>query len=411
MFERAQVGALVERLAEEPRRIQMVFGPRQTGKTTIIRQALGRTHLRSHYCAVEGGGLPPDSISPAGIPTPGAIRDGSSLAECWREARLAAEEFRGGFVLAFDEIQRIPRWSEIVKALWDEDRLRRCPLRIVLSGSTPLALQQDLGESLHGRFEMIDTVAWSFAEMEAAFGLEVDRFVFFGGYPGAVPDQRTPPRWRRYVRGAIVNASIERDLLAMTRVDRPALLTRLFALSARFSGQILSWNKMLGELRDRGNTTTLARYLDLLERIGLVAGLTRYSGALPLRPASPKLQVLDTSFMTFDAGYEFEEAKRDRTFWGRLVESAVGAHLLNTVEVGERVHYWREGPDEVDFVLHRGPKLAAIEVKTGRDRSGRRGLAAFRQRFPSARAVLVGPGGVPLEGFLSVPAGYWVKAE
>ena len=411
MFERAQVGALVERLAEEPRRIQMVFGPRQTGKTTIIRQALGRTHLRSHYRAVEGAGLLGGGISPAGIPAPGAIRDGSSLAECWREARLAAEEFRGRFVLAFDEIQRIPRWSEIVKALWDEDRLRRCPLRVVLSGSTPLALQQNLGESLHGRFEMIDTVAWSFAEMEAAFGLEVDRFVFFGGYPGAVPDQRTPPRWRRYVRRAIVNASIERDLLAMTRVDRPALLTP----TVRALRPLLRSDPFLEQDARR------------------VAGPRKHhhAGAVSGSPGTHRTRRrADPVF-----GGAFASARESETECpGHLLHdfrrrvrvrgSEAGPHFLGTaggecgggapaehLEVGERVHYWREDPDEVDFVLHRGPKLAAIEVKTGRDRSGRRGLAAFRQRFSSARAVLVGPGGVPLEGFLSVPAGYWVKAE
>ena len=420
-FEREQVAMLRERLAEEPERIQAVFGPRRTGKTTIIRQALERCGLPSGLVALDRmrstadrDRAPdlPDLPDIPGVPfTPLVVRDANWLAEIWQWAREQAENDPRGFVLALDEIQGVPHWSRTVKGLWDADRFRDCPLRVVISGSSPLTMQHGLGESLMGRFDMIETSPWSFGEMKAAFGVDLDRFLFFGGYPGARPDEANLRSWRAYIRRSVVDASLERDLIAMARIDRPALLTRLFEFSAGLSGQILSYNKMLGQLADKSNTTTLARYLDLLERIGLVAGLNQYAGPLSMRPSSPKLNVLDTSLMTFDSGRSFEEARADRTFWGRLVESAVGAHLLNTREIGERVRYWREGALEVDFVVERGPKLAAIEVTIRRRGPRHRGLAAFRERYPHASEVLVGPDGMSLGEFLSAPAGYWVEPD
>ena len=413
-FERAQVATLADRLRETPRRIVAVFGPRQTGKTTIIRQALLRSGVPFRYVAVDEPDPPPATgavlSAPRTDPFPAAMRDGRWLVDCWEAARDHAGSGRG-FVLALDEIQKVPRWSEVVKGLWDADRFAERPLRVVIAGSSPMTMQRGLGESLAGRFETIAVAPWSFPEMAVAFGFDVDRYVFFGGYPGAAPHVGTPAVWRDYVRRAIADASIERDVLAMTRVDRPALLTRLFRLACQMSGQIVTYNKMLGQLRDAGNTTTLARYLDLLRRVGLVAGLARYAGPMSDRAASPKLNVLDTSLMTAHSGYTFEEAKADRTFWGRVVETAVGAHLVNTAMIGERIRYWRDDAHEVDFVIERGPKLAAAEVKTGRDRSSGRGLAAFRQRYERSRTVLVGPGGIPLADFLAHPAGHWVAPE
>ena len=413
-FERRQVAALTDRLRETPRRIVAVFGPRQTGKTTIIRQALVRCGMPFRYIAVDepdpSPGRRPGRSAPRTDPFPAAMRDERWLVQCWETAREEAAAGRG-FVLALDEIQKVPRWSEVVKGLWDADRLADRPLRVVIAGSSPMTMQQGLNESLAGRFETMPVAQWSFPETAAAFGFDIDRYVFYGGYPGAAPHAGTPPEWRDYVRRSIADASVERDVLAMTRVDRPALLTRLFRLACRMSGQMVAYNKMLGQLRDAGNTTTLARYLDLLGRVGLVAGLARYAGPLSDRAASPKLNVLDTSLMTAASGYTFEEAKADRTFWGRVVETAVGAHLVNTGGIGLRVHYWRDDAHEVDFVIARGPKLAGVEVKTGRDRSSGRGLAAFQRRYEHARTVHVGPGGVSLADFLGQPAAYWVAPD
>ena len=418
-YERPQVATLVKRLEEDPRRIQAVFGPRQTGKTTLIRQALRRTRLPSRYIAVDE----PEPLSPESpeIPratdrTPASHRDGEWITEHWRRAREkawaeGAMDPDRGFVLVFDEIQKVPGWSEVMKGLWDEDRFSECPLRVVISGSSPLTLQHDLRESLAGRFEPIRSRQWSFVEMKAAFGIDLDRYVFFGGYPGAAPDIGHPGRWRNFLRGSIVNPSVERDLLGMARVDQPALLTRLFGSCVRNSGRIVPYRQMLAELGGPGHTATLSRYLGLLGRIGLVTGLERYDGEFSLKPTSPKLNVLDVSLMTVESGYEFEQARADRSFWTRLTKTVVGAHLANTADAGVRLHYWKDGVDEVDFVLAGEPNLAAVQVDAGNSVRYRRGLDAFGVRFPVTREVVVGAGGVPLEEFLSRPAKHWLESD
>ena len=313
-------------------------------------------------------------------------------------------------MLVFDEIQKIPQWSETIKGLWDADRARGCPLHVVILGSAPLLMQSGLSESLAGRFESIRVMHWSFDEMSVAFDFDLPHYLYFGGYPGAVPFVRDPDRWRDYILGALVEPNIERDLLAMTRVDKPALLKRLFELGAVYSGQILSYTKMLGQLQDAGNTTTLARYLDLLASAGLLAGVPKYAGRVHrVRASSPKLNVLNTALMTAGSGYSFAEAQADRSFWGRIVESAVGAHLFNTATSDIRLHYWRDGSHEVDFVLQRGARIVAIEVKSGAKRIPLGGMDEFEQRFSPRHSLLVGEGGIPLNEFLTVPAHYWFE--
>ena len=290
---------------------------------------------------------------------------------------MEAKRSERGFVLVFDEIQKIPNWSETVKGLWDADRHEGLPLHVVVLGSAPLLMQRGLSESMLGRFETIRLPHWSFAEMSEAFGFDLDHYIYFGGYPGAASLIREQRRWREYILGSIIEPNIERDILAMERVDKPALLKRLFEFGAEISGQILAYDKMLGQIQDAGNTTTLARYLDLLSKAGLLTGLwpntpeERTAAGLPV----PKLNVLNTALMSVHSGYTFEEAKADRSFWGRLVESAVGAHLFNTGTPEVRLHYWRERSLEVDFVLEYGRKLVAMEVKSGSHRGeyGRHG--------------------------------------
>ena len=286
-----------------------------------------------------------------------------------------------------------------------------CPLHVVILGSAPLLMQSGLNESLAGRFEPVDVVHWSFSEMAQAFGFSLEEYLYFGGYPGAASLIRDQERWRGYVLSGLVEPNIERDILTMTRVDKPALLKRLFEVGSSYSGQILSYNKMLGQLQDAGNTTTLARYLDLLSNAGLLTGLQRYaSQQFRRRASSPKLNVLNTALMTAGSGYSFEEAQADRTFWGRVVESAVGAHLYNTATRDIRLHYWRGKSREVDFVLQRGPRLVTFEVKSGPSEVDLSGMREFGAQFGSHRPVVVGADGVPLNEFLSTPAGEWFQA-
>ena len=316
-----------------------------------------------------------------------------------------------GFVLAVDEVQKIPDWSEAVKGLWDADRRHGRRLHVILLGSAPLLMQRGMTESLAGRYETIRLAHWSFAEMSAAFDFDLASYVYFGGYPGAAPLVGEEGRWRAYVVDAIIEPNIERDILAIQRVDKPVLLKRLFEVGAEYSGQILSFTKMLGQLQDAGNTTTLPRYLDLLANAGLIAGLPNFAGSPHRRRASiPKLNVLNTALMSALSGYTFEEAKADRSFWGRLVESAVGAHLFNSGVPELRLHYWRHRSREVDFVLSRGPRLAAVEVKSGARRTRLSGLEGFGEQFGGAATILAGEGGVPLAEFLSVPAREWLDS-
>ena len=421
-YERVQLSTLLQRLDEPSERLIVITGPRQTGKTTLVRQAMDRLDRPCRYVPVDEPepattppvpGIDDDAITSSDPLTVsiGRERDANWLARQWERARIDADRSERGSVLVLDEIQKVPNWSEAVKGLWDADRRHGRRLHVVLLGSAPLLMQRGMSESLAGRFETLRLAHWSFEEMSAAFDFDLDSYVYFGGYPGGAPLVRDQDRWRAYVTQALIEPNIERDILALQRVDKPALLKRLFELGAEYSGQILSYNKMLGQLQDAGNTTTLARYLDLLSKAGLMTGLPNYAGgAYRRRASSPKLNVLNTALMAARSGRTFEEAKADRTFWGRLVESTVGAHLFNTAPPEARLHYWRDKAREVDFVLERGPKLAAFEVKSGARRSNASGLDEFARRFPrmTALPVLVGEGGMPIGEFLSTPAREWI---
>lgn len=381
----------------EPRRlIQVVSGPRQVGKSTVVGQI------------VEQLGIP-SLIASADRP---AIGDAGWIAAQWERARLtASEDADRGALLVLDEIQKIPGWSDVVKDLWDADTRARRAMKVVLLGSAPLLVQQGLTESLAGRFEILHLPHWSFSEMRDAFGLSLDEYVWFGGYPGAAPLRNDPERWRRYVVDSLIETTISRDVLLMTRVDKPALMRRLFELGCRHSGQVLSYTKMLGQLQDAGNTTTLAHYLELLAGAGMVVGLQKFAAnAIRQRASSPKLQVLNTALMTAQSGRPMTDLTEDREYRGHLIESAVGAHLTNAAAAGVcEVHYWRERSHEVDFVVSSGRTVVAMEVKSGRSPDHLPGLDAFVRAFKPTRTLLIGGDGIPLEEFLSRPVSHWLS--
>lgn len=396
-FERRQAATLAARLGEPRRFLQVVSGARQVGKSTLVAQALGRLDVPSVFVSADE-------------PT---IGDAGWLAAQWDRARLAAADAgASGAVLALDEVQKIPRWSETVKRLWDEDSRARRRLKVVVLGSAPLLMHQGLTESLAGRFETVHVPHWSYAEMHAGFGVTLEQYLYFGGYPGAAPLIQDPPRWRRYLLDALIETTIARDVLLMSRVDKPALLRRLFELGCRYSGQVLSYTKMLGLLQDAGNTVTLAHYLDLLAGAGMLTGLQKYAGqALRQRGSSPKLQVFNTALMTAQSGLSPDEARADREFRGRLVESAVGAHLANAAAGGVcELFYWRESNREVDFVVRAGRTVLAIEVKSGRAPDAFPGLGAFAAAFTPTRTLIVGGNGISLEDFLTQPVEHWLQA-
>jgi hypothetical protein len=417
-FERKQINILRQRLHEYPRFMVVVAGPRQVGKTTLVRQALAEYQGESHFIAADQPLQ--EAIDPFGSQgttdstrvLAGAPVNTEWLIQQWAQARANARSLPEGrhYVLAIDEIQKVPRWSEIVKGLWDADRAENLPLHIVLLGSSPWLMQKGLTESLAGRYESIRMTHWSYEEMQSAFDFSLDEFVYFGGYPGSAGMIRDEARWRHYVRTALIQPNIQKDILQMTRVDKPALLKALFELGCgAYSGQIIAYDKLRGQLADAGNTTTLAHYLELLSQAGLLSGLSKFAmQAFRKRASSPKLNVHNNALVSALAGYSFAEAAGDRSYWGRLVESAVGAHLINTASEDSSIHYWRESPHEVDFVLTNGRKTLAIEVKSGAKYAAPKGLEIFAGKFESAKTRIVGQGGISLAEFLLQPAEYWL---
>ncbi|MDB4913050.1 MAG: ATPase [Gemmatimonadetes bacterium] len=395
-YERPQAALLAKRLGERRHLIQVVAGPRQVGKTTLVQQAAARVARPVRYASADEP----------------ALRGSDWVRQQWELARDAAlESPRRGAVLVLDEVQKLTGWSESVKRLWDEDTRAGLKLHVALLGSAPLLIQNGLTESLAGRFEIIHAGHWSFPEMQTAFRFTLEQYLYHGGYPGAAPLVRDPARWRRYLLDSLIDTTISRDVLLMSRVDKPALLRRLFELGCRYSGQILSYTKMLGQLQDAGNTTTLAHYLELLAGAGMITGLHKFAGdTARSRGSSPKLQVLNTALMTAQSGLSLAEARSDREYWGRLTESAVGAHLANAAAADEcELFYWRDRNREVDFVVRVGKKLLAIEVKSGRAPSTQPGLDAFAEAFKPKRSLLVGGDGVALEDFLARPVSSWLR--
>lgn len=381
---------LRSRLKEKRRFIQVLAGPRQVGKSTIIADVLST--LEIPYVSESADDL---------TASPDAWLQG-----IWDRGRLLAKR-HGEALVVIDEIQKISNWSEVVKRLWDEDKKTGADVKAVLSGSSRLLLMKGLSESLQGRFELIPVPHWSYSEMKEVFGFSLDEFIYFGSYPGPADLIGDEKRWKAYIRDSIMEPSLTKDILMLTPVQKPALMRQLMELGSYYSGQIMPFEHMLGQLSDAGNTTTLAHYLELLRQSGLLAGLQKYSGSeVRKRASSPKLQVFNNALLSSRHPMDFPAAKNDESFWGRLVESAVGTHLLNSV-AGEDVSlgYWREKQDEVDFVLYNDYCAVAFEVKSG-GRTYARGMDAFLKRYPRSKVFSVSAkadGGsmvIPLEEFL-----------
>lgn len=381
MFERDIVKKLVKRLQEPRSMMQIVVGPRQTGKTTAIKQAVKSIDIPTRVVSA-------DSARPSGP-------DWVELQ--WAQARHLAE--RGEAILVIDEIQKIRDWSEAVKALWDEDSWNDTPLKVVLSGSSSLLLQSGLTESLAGRYEILRSTHWSLAEMSEAFGYSLNDYLHFGGFPGAAGLVGDPDRWRTYMRDSIIEATISKDVLQMEDIRKPALMRALYELGSQYSAQELSYRKILGQLDDKGNTETIRHYLDLLDGAGIMSGLQKYDDKdIKVRSSSPRLMVHDPSLMTA-SWRNSTDLLDDPAARGHLVETAVGASLLaRGIKEGFDTYWWRDGDREVDFVIRLGDKLTAIEVKSGRVK--RSGIIDFCKRYPRARPLVVGDANVSIEDFL-----------
>ena len=387
MFQRSYYSKIEQRLGLGRKFIQVLMGPRQVGKTTLIRQLLEKYPFPWHYASADEATQP------------------LWLQQQWETIRLKFQT--SGLkeaLLVIDEIQKVPDWSNQVKIQWDKDTFDKLPLKVILLGSSQLMLQKGLSESLAGRFEVTLIPHWSYVEMKDAFGFSLEEYIWFGGYPGPAELISDEDRWKEYIRYSLVETTIMRDILLLTRIDKPALLRNLFDLACSWSGQILSYNKILGQLKDAGNTTTLAHYLKLLEGAGMIRGLEKFSpSVIRQRASSPKFQVFNTALMSALSPNSHQEIIEQADIYGRWVESAIGAHLLNQSLTEQiNLYYWREGNHEVDFILQKGNKAIGIEVKSGRNKSSS-GIPVFSQRFSPDKILLVGREGIPVEEFMAIP--------
>lgn len=419
MFSRQQIQTLRHRLEEKPKFMIAITGPRQVGKTTMVNQVLDeRPAAHRLFVSTEQRQAFSTSLTNSGFDlndmsnyTP-APRSEEWLVHTWNKARAMARRITDDmpYVLAIDEIQKIPNWSEVVKGLWDADRLEKLPMHVLLLGSSPWLMQKGLTESLAGRFERIHLSHWSFREMQEAFDFTLDQYIYFGGYPGSASLIGDEQRWRAYIRNSLIDPIINKDILEYNRIHKPALLKQLFELGCgAYSGQILALSKIQGDLQDAGNTTTLSDYINLLSAAELLSGLQKYAQKEHRKRASPpKFNAHNTALMSALAGYTFAEAKADRSHWGRLVETCVGAHLMNSAQGECDVHYWREGGNEVDFVLSTNSKLLGIEVKSGKTGTTHKGLHAFQETHTESKILLVGDAGLPVYELLSTPAPHWL---
>ena len=384
---RNQYGILRERIGEPRKFIQVLAGPRQVGKSTLVGQVLNDVTIP--YMLENADGVNHE--------------DTDWIGRVWESVRIAMQlQHKKEYLLVIDEVQKIDNWSEAVKAEWDRDSREGRNLKVVLLGSSRLLIKKGLTESLAGRFELIRITHWSYAEMRDAFGYTLDQYIYYGGYPGPAAMIGNEKRWKKYIKDSLVAPAIEKDVIMTSNIYKPALMKRTFELGCGYSGELLSLTKMIGQLQDAGNVTTIAGYIDILSQCALLCGLQKYANDDSRKYNSiPKFQVFNNALLTTYKGRSFLQDRQDTEAWGRWVESAVGAYLVCQAEELEyKVYYWRERSDEVDFIVVSDDVTLAIEVKSGR-RKMNNGLPKFTEAFHPTRSFVVGTGGIPIETFLS----------
>jgi hypothetical protein len=369
--------ALWQALHSKPNFIEVVTGPRQVGKTTLALQVFAKWQGPKIY---ESADLP-------------SIPSLEWIITHWQRARQLYKSKGKDVLLVLDEVQKIPHWSQTVKKLFDEDKRLKNRLRVVLLGSSALLMQRGLSESLAGRFEIHRHNHWSYSECREYFSLKLDEYLYFGGYPAALSLRYNQERWARYIRDSLIETVLSKDVLLMMPVTKPALLRQIFGLAVIHPACILSYQKMLGSLQDAGNTTTIASYIRLLSKAFLVTALERYSGSkIKTKGSIPKLLVLDNSLISAMSGYNLAQSKRDKIFWGRIIENAVGAKLYAILEEkGARLFYWRQRQNEVDYIIQIGKRLIAVEVKSTFQKDAETSLSLFMRRYKKTEPILISP--------------------
>lgn len=353
------INNLDRNLKSENKLIQVILGPRQVGKTTTILNYL-ETNYNEKAIYVSA-----DKVFQS---------NALWLQEQWQKAQIEKK------LLVIDEIQKCENWAEVIKSLWDQAKLQKKQIQCVLLGSSSLEIQKGLTESLTGRFQLITTYHWNYSESKDGYDLSFEDFLKFGGYPGSYPfikDQE----WINYVRNSIITTVIEKDILQYQNVKSPSLFKQAFDILMAYPAQEISYTKLLGQLQDKGNTDLIKYYIRLYEGAFLIKALEKFSNkAVITKSSTPKILPLAPClyYLTILDSYSPEEK-------GRVFELLVGAQLVRT---GEELYYWREKNNEVDYVLKRGKKIWAIEVKSGYKKNSK-GLDAFKKKFPTAKLVII----------------------
>lgn len=388
MYKRLQYNILKDRMMEPRSFIQVIAGARQVGKSTMVKQVLK------------------DITIPNTMETADSIEadDTGWISNLWTAVRQQMQfKNEAEHILVIDEVHKISNWSEKVKREWDYDTRMDINIKVVLLGSSRLLLKKGLTESLMGRFEMIRMPHWNYKEMHDAFGWDINQYIYFGGYPGCASLINNEKRWRQYIVDAIVGPSIDKDVIMTSTIYKPALMRNLFELGCAYSGEELSLNKMLGQLQDAGNVTTLSNYIMILDECKMLAGLQKYASDKARKYNSvPKLQVYNSALLSAMNDKSYKQVFTNPKLWGRWVETAVGTYLINNTDMYDyRLYYWRESNDEVDYILERHGQTIAIEVKSGR-RTQNRGLSVFSERFSPRHAIIVGSGSFTIEDFLQI---------
>ena len=384
-YKRPQFAEVFDRMNEPRKFIQVLAGPRQVGKSTLIDQVLAECQIPHYLYNADGVGE----------------NDTDWIRRIWESTRtLMDTRQQTEAVLVIDEIHKIKRWSEIVKREWDADTRGKRQLKLFILGSSRLMFRKGLTESLAGRFELIRLGHWTLQEMEDAFGWTLDEWIYYGGYPGIASLIKDMRRWKKYIKKSLVAPAIEKDIILTSNIYKPALMKQLFELGCTYSAELLSLTKALGQLQDAGNVTTLSSYLEILNQCNLLAGLQKYANDEARRYQSvPKYQVYNNALLTAYKGTSYEKDRIDPQIWGRWVESAVGAYLLGGAEEGSyNVYYWRERSNEVDFIIVRQGEVIALEVKSGR-RGMNSGLPKFCELFQPKHALVIGTDGIPFDDF------------
>jgi predicted AAA+ superfamily ATPase len=387
MYKRRQFNELKSRIEEARNKIQVISGPRQVGKSTLVKQVLKEISI--DFTFISADNVEKDNLY--------------WINEVWETARQRMKlKKEREYLLVIDEVHKVNNWSEAVKKEWDDDTFNDVNIKVILLGSSRLLIKDGLTESLAGRYELIHMSHWSFKEMKEAFGMDLEHYIFFGGYPGGVGFINNEVRWRKYIKDSIVAPAIAHDILMTKTIYKPELMKQLFELGCTYSGEEIALTKLLGQLQDAGNITTLANYLSTLNESHSLCGLQKYANDNARKYNSvPKMMVYNTALLSSLYGLNYSQVFTNPKMWGRWVESAVGTHLLNMAnELDYRIYYWRERNDEVDFILEYNRQCIAIEVKSGR-RTTNAGISVFKEKFRPLHTFIVGNGGIPLEEFLS----------